>query len=133
MTIMFPLITGPTYLASNGNLNIFYGTIASILSGAILGDHSKSFHIFLSYLSNYCLCNAVSPISDTTVLSSLASRCTLMAHVTTQAPYALVPGMFAIIWGTLPVAYGGKSLLFMLVQIVFNQYLTMMSLIAFHF
>lgn len=29
-----------------------------------------------------------------------------MAHVTTQAPYALVPGMFAIIWGTLPVAYG---------------------------
>jgi len=87
MTIMFPLITGPTFTASNGNLNIFYATIAGILSGAILGDH-------------------ISPISDTTVLSSLASRCKLMNHVSTQAPYAMVPGIFAILWGTLPVSYG---------------------------
>jgi len=90
MTIMFPLITGPTYAASNGDLNIFYATIAGILSGAIVGDH-------------------ISPISDTTVLSSLASRCKLMAHVSTQAPYASIPGVFAIVLGTLPVAYGVYS------------------------
>lgn len=90
MTIMFPLITGPTYKAADGNLIIFYATIAGILSGAILGDH-------------------ISPISDTTVLSSLASRCQLMRHVATQAPYAMVPGAFAIVWGTLPVAFGAYS------------------------
>lgn len=86
MTIMFPLIIGPSWTASNGDLQILYSVVASILSGAVLGDH-------------------VSPISDTTVLSSLASGCKLMNHVITQAPYAAVPGFFAIIWGTLPVGY----------------------------
>jgi len=86
MTIMFPLIIGPTWSASE-NVNLLYGTIAGILSGAILGDH-------------------ISPISDTTVLSSLASGCKLMNHVITQAPYAIIPGTFAMVWGTLPVAYG---------------------------
>jgi len=87
MTIMFPLIVGPAFEASGDNMEILYGTIAGILSGAIYGDH-------------------VSPISDTTVLSSLASGCQLMQHVKTQAPYALMPGLFAMIWGTLPVAFG---------------------------
>jgi len=86
MSIMFPLICGPTWIASGGNVTIFHATIAGILSGAIVGDHA-------------------SPISDTTVLSSLASRCQLMAHVSTQAPYAGTIALFAILVGTIPIGY----------------------------
>lgn len=44
--------------------------LASILGGAVFGDHA-------------------SPISDTSVMSSLASGCDHMEHVRTQLPYAL--------------------------------------------
>ena len=47
-----------------------------------------------------------SPISDTTVLSSLACDCDLLAHVSTQAPYALLTSLLAILCGTLPIGYG---------------------------
>lgn len=45
--------------------------IGAVVSAGIFGDHC-------------------SPISDTTVLSSLGSSCNHIAHVTTQLPYALV-------------------------------------------
>lgn len=51
MSIMFPLIMAPSYAASNGDPIIFYAVAASILAGAVAGDHA-------------------SPISDTTVLAS---------------------------------------------------------------
>uniref|UniRef100_A0A7S1BIJ2 Na+/H+ antiporter NhaC-like C-terminal domain-containing protein n=1 Tax=Corethron hystrix TaxID=216773 RepID=A0A7S1BIJ2_9STRA len=88
MAIMFPLITGPTYIAANDE-RIFYATISSILAGAVLGDH-------------------VSPISDTTVLSSLACECNLLAHVTTQIPYAMVIALWSILFGTLPIGFAPK-------------------------
>jgi Na+/H+ antiporter NhaC len=56
MAIMFPVATRSQYLASPGDEDLMLSTIASILSGSVFGDH-------------------VSPISDTTILSSLASRC----------------------------------------------------------
>merc|ERR1719476_1004583 len=84
---MFPLIISVSWTISNGDTRILYGTVASILSGSVFGDH-------------------VSPISDTTVLSSLASGCKLMQHVVTQAPYAALPGFLAMIVGTLPTGYG---------------------------
>ena len=40
---------------------------------------------------------------DTTVLSSLASDCDLLAHVVTQAPYSLTMSILAILFGTLPI------------------------------
>lgn len=46
-------------------------TIAAVLSGGIFGDHC-------------------SPISDSTIISSMAAGCDLMAHVRTQLPYALL-------------------------------------------
>jgi len=57
------------------------------------------------------LCGAVwadhcSPLSDTTVLSSLASGCDHMDHVTTQLPYALLTGSVAMLICTLPGGYG---------------------------
>lgn len=88
MAIMFPLLLVPTYDASGGDPLIFYSTIAGILSGAVAGDH-------------------VSPISDTTVLTSLATDCNLLRHVVTQTPYVLWMCLFSILIGTLPVGYDG--------------------------
>lgn len=44
--------------------------ISAVLTGAIFGDHC-------------------SPISDTSILSAMGSNCDLIAHVSTQLPYAL--------------------------------------------
>jgi len=50
-----------------------YLTVAAVLSGGLFGDHT-------------------SPISDTTVLASLAADCPHVDHVTTQFYYALITG-----------------------------------------
>jgi len=86
MSILFPLLLVPTYEASNGDPLIFYSTVAGVLSGSVAGDH-------------------MSPISDTTVLSALASECGLMNHVGTQAPYAVVIVIIATIVGTVPIGF----------------------------
>ena len=62
-------------------------SIASVLTGAIWGDHC-------------------SPISDTTILSSMATGCDHIAHVRTQLPYALAVGLMAILLGSIPAAFG---------------------------
>ncbi len=56
---------------------LMYASIGSVLAGAVFGDHC-------------------SPISDTTVLSSIAAGCRHEEHVWTQIPYALVAGVAAI-------------------------------------
>lgn len=61
--------------------------ISGVLTGAIFGDHC-------------------SPISDTTILSSMGSKCDLLAHVSTQMPYALSVCVISILCGYLPVALG---------------------------
>ena len=52
--------------------------LAASLSGGIFGDHA-------------------SPISDTTIVASLASATDVIDHVRTQLPYALIAAMVAII------------------------------------
>ncbi len=86
MSILFPLILIPTYDAAGGDETIFYAVTAGVLSGSVAGDH-------------------VSPISDTTVLSALACDCDLLAHVNTQAPYAAVVSVIAILLGTIPIGF----------------------------
>jgi Na+/H+ antiporter NhaC len=66
---------------------ILYSSVACVLAGAVWGDHC-------------------SPISDTTILSSMASDCDHIEHVRTQLPYAMLVAMVAIVVGTLPTAYG---------------------------
>jgi Na+/H+ antiporter NhaC len=77
---------------------IFYNVVSTVLAGSVLGDHC-------------------SPISDTTILSSLASSCNHIEHVRTQLPYALVVGGVATFFGTLPAAYGIPSGVLMIVDI----------------
>ncbi len=50
--------------------------IASVISGGIFGDHA-------------------SPISDTTIISSMSADCDHISHVNTQLPYALLAGGLA--------------------------------------
>lgn len=53
-------------------------SIAAVVSGGIFGDHC-------------------SPISDTTIISSMATRCDHISHVNTQLPYALTAGLISAI------------------------------------
>ena len=69
---------------------LFYNVVASVLAGSVMGDHC-------------------SPISDTTIMSSLASRCDHLQHVKTQMPYALTVGGVAMLLGVLPTALGLPS------------------------
>lgn len=94
MGILMPLVIPLSWAVMNVNgmtdisdLHILYSAVACTLAGAVWGDHC-------------------SPISDTTVLSSIASGCDHIEHVRTQMPYALVVGAVAILFGTLPAAYG---------------------------
>jgi Na+/H+ antiporter NhaC len=52
--------------------------IAAVISGGIFGDHA-------------------SPISDTTIISSMAAGCDHISHVRTQLPYALLGGILAAV------------------------------------
>lgn len=66
---------------------IRYSTLGAVLSGAVYGDHC-------------------SPISDTTIMSSMSSASDHMDHVRTQAPYATLCALAAGIIGFLPAGYG---------------------------
>jgi Na+/H+ antiporter NhaC len=68
-------ISVPMALAQDANLVL---VIAATLSGGVFGDHC-------------------SPISDTTIISSMASACDHIDHVRTQLPYALLAGVISIV------------------------------------
>ncbi len=65
---------------------IMLGTIGAVLSGSIFGDHC-------------------SPISDTTIMSSMASASDHIDHVRTQLPYALTAAGIALVFGYLPAGW----------------------------
>jgi len=94
MGILLPLVLPLTWavmtvagMADPSGMHIMYSAIACVLAGAVWGDHC-------------------SPISDTTVLSSIASGCDHIEHVRTQMPYAMLVGAVAIGMGTIPGGYG---------------------------
>lgn len=97
MGILVPLVLPLTWSAMSAdgaatidNYHILYATTASVMAGAVWGDHC-------------------SPISDTTILSSLASDCPHMNHVRTQMPYALFVALVAILFCIIPSGYGVPS------------------------
>jgi Na+/H+ antiporter NhaC len=90
MGILLPLVVPLVWAITGGDpthMHIVYSSIACVLTGAIWGDHC-------------------SPISDTTILSSLASDCNHVEHVRTQMPYALLVGAVTVVFGALPVGFG---------------------------
>ncbi len=115
MAILYPLILPSSWLlcqeqglSVDATMPLFYNVVASVLAGAVMGDHC-------------------SPISDTTIMSSLASSCNHLQHVSTQMPYALTVGATALLIGVLPTALGlpswvaflaGFALLWLIVRLV---------------
>ncbi|MEO1204124.1 MAG: Na+/H+ antiporter NhaC family protein, partial [Pseudomonadota bacterium] len=94
MAILVPLVVPLTWavmmtngMADDSGMHILFSAISCSLAGAVWGDHC-------------------SPISDTTVLSSVASGCNHIEHVRTQLPYALTVGAVAIFIGTIPGGFG---------------------------
>jgi Na+/H+ antiporter NhaC len=92
MAILFPVVVPLSIAMGAGvgfaggeNYGILLGAISSVMAGAVFGDHC-------------------SPISDTTVLSSMSSACDLIDHVRTQLPYALVVAAVAMIVGEIPAS-----------------------------
>ncbi|MDA3862149.1 MAG: Na+/H+ antiporter NhaC family protein [Melioribacteraceae bacterium] len=94
MAIVMPIVIPLTYTVGNSfglereSLQIvMYGVISSVLAGSVFGDHC-------------------SPIADTTILSSLASKCNHIDHVKSQLPYAFLVGILSVLLGSIPAAYG---------------------------
>ena len=99
MAILYPIAIPTTWAICTANgfepglsLEILLNVIATVLAASVLGDHC-------------------SPISDTTILSSLASDCNHIDHVRTQLPYALTVGIVSLIAGTVATFLGGGWLI----------------------
>jgi Na+/H+ antiporter NhaC len=90
MAILTPLAVPLVLDSAAAHPAILAATVAAILGGSVFGDHC-------------------SPISDTTILSSMASSCDHVDHVRTQLPYALLGAGLAIFIGYLPEAFVGIS------------------------
>ena len=73
-SIMIPVAV-PMAVAMDANVAL---AIGAVISGGVFGDHC-------------------SPISDTTIISSLATDCEVVEHVKTQLPYALISGVIALL------------------------------------
>ena len=105
MAILYPLAipTCWSICQSQGvdpevTMELMLNCIAIVLGASVLGDHC-------------------SPISDTTILSSLASDCNHIEHVRTQLPYALTVGIVAISCTFLSTFLGGGMLISLILVI----------------
>lgn len=96
MAILIPIVTEVVHkMVESGLIDksspvflpILFGSLSSVLAGASFGDHC-------------------SPISDTTIMSSMASGSDHLDHVRTQMPYALTAAFVAVFFGVLPAGYG---------------------------
>lgn len=86
MGILMPLAI-PLAYAVSPDPTYLYMNIGAVLTGSIFGDHC-------------------SPISDTTILSSMGAGCDHLAHVNTQLGYALPVAGVSIIACMIPTAMG---------------------------
>ncbi|MEM1231419.1 MAG: Na+/H+ antiporter NhaC family protein [Pseudomonadota bacterium] len=100
LPIVIPLVWATAQVQGlEAPLPLIYGSVSAVLAGAVMGDHC-------------------SPISDTTILSSVATSCDLVDHVRTQLPYALLVGAVSLVFGLIPTAYGLPWYLALLLGIV---------------
>ena len=86
MGILMPLAIPLSY-SMNPEMSYILASTSAVLTGAIFGDHC-------------------SPISDTTILSSMGAGCNHIDHVKTQMPYALFTAVIAVVFGYIPVGLG---------------------------
>ncbi|MBU2530719.1 MAG: Na+/H+ antiporter NhaC family protein [Elusimicrobia bacterium] len=94
MAIIFPIAVPLAHkMALSANMppeaamHLLYATVGTVLSGSVFGDHC-------------------SPISDTTILSSIGSAVDHIDHVRTQMTYALTTAAVCLLIGYLPSGFG---------------------------
>ena len=92
--IMFPLVI-PTASLVGAPL---YACMGAVLSGGLFGDHS-------------------SPISETTILSSIGAGCAQIEHFRTQLPYALFNGVISLFGFLLAGMHGEYWILSVLIAL----------------
>lgn len=85
MGILMPLVVPLAWEIGNSSglsvemtHEIIYASVSAVLAGSVWGDHC-------------------SPISDTTILSSIATQCDHVEHVNTQLPYAMIVGVISVL------------------------------------
>ncbi|WP_414708137.1 Na+/H+ antiporter NhaC family protein [Romboutsia sp.] len=86
MGILMPLAV-PLAHSINPEMSFIIVSTSAVLTGAIFGDHC-------------------SPISDTTILSSMGAGCDHIDHVKTQMPYSLFVASITILFGYIPAGLG---------------------------
>lgn len=84
--ILMPLAI-PLAAALSSDPHFIVMSAGAVLTGAIFGDHC-------------------SPISDTTILSSMGAASDHLDHVKTQLPYSIVVASISIVFGYIPVGLG---------------------------
>ena len=87
MSILMPLAIPLAWAVSTGDMSFTIVCTSGVLTGAIFGDHC-------------------SPISDTTILSSMGTSCNHIDHVQTQIYYAIFVAIVAIVFGYIPAGFG---------------------------
>src|SRR5690625_6006780 len=92
MSILYPLVLPTSWIMAEAAgmeytaaLSIFHNVVACVLAGSVLGDHC-------------------SPISDTTILSSLASSCHHIYHVRNQMPFTFILVVIELLFGVISTA-----------------------------
>ena len=106
MAILYPLMLPLSWTVCEAagcdptlSESIFYHVVSAVLAGSVLGDHC-------------------SPISDTTILSSLATSTNHIAHVNSQLPYALTVGGVAVLLAVVSAFAGINGLWLMPVGVL---------------
>lgn len=98
--IMIPIAFPMAWGVAGGEMNsLTIVTIAAVTCGAIFGDHC-------------------SPISDTTIMSSMGTAADLMDHAKTQLPYACTVAAVAAVIGFIPAALGMNPIISIVVGVV---------------
>ncbi len=94
MAILYPIAMKLTWsicesagLSTEDSLPVLAHAVSVVLAGAVFGDHC-------------------SPISDTTILSSMATKCNHINHVRTQLPYALTVAVVSVLLSLTAVPLG---------------------------
>ena len=86
MSILMPLAI-PLSHSINPEMSFIVVCTSAVLTGAIFGDHC-------------------SPISDTTILSSMGAGCNHISHVNTQIWYSLFVAAITVLFGYIPAGLG---------------------------
>ncbi|MFQ6103878.1 MAG: Na+/H+ antiporter NhaC family protein, partial [Candidatus Glassbacteria bacterium] len=117
MAILIPIIIPIAHeintagaIAQEGSTHTLVTSLSSILAGAVFGDHC-------------------SPISDTTIMSSMSAGVDHIDHVRTQLPYALTVALVGVLVGDIPSGFGvnpwisltvGSFVLFLVVRFLWK-------------